>query len=166
MVREQTRSCGHIMDECMWQTFSTFDLETFITCVNSNNIFMWKYSTTLQIRFISGFWFCRRLRRLNVNLRWTLVHFRKSHVRADKLDVQETDFSFPQLYRSWNNFSRCRFTHGWNSSSWSLGFGCRSVSFFPKPTEQHQRSSTRKLVAWHHIKQAHPKPNQRSNQGQ
>ena len=39
------------------------------------------------------------------------------------------------------------FTHGWNSSSWSFGFGFWSVSFFPKPTQQHQRSSTRKPVA-------------------
>ena len=27
------------------------------------------------------------------------VHFRKSHVCASKLDVQETDFSFAQFYR-------------------------------------------------------------------
>ena len=39
-----------------------------------------------------------------------------------KLDVQEADFSFTQFYRSWNCFSRCKFTHGWNSSSWSLAF--------------------------------------------
>ena len=38
-----------------------------------------------------------------------LCIFRKSHVRANKLDVQEKDFSFTQFYRSWNNFSRCRF---------------------------------------------------------
>ena len=28
------------------------------------------------------------------------VHFGKSHVCAKKLDVQETDFSFKQIYRS------------------------------------------------------------------
>ena len=118
----------------------------------------------MQIMIVSGFWFCRRSRRRKINMRWTLVYFRKSHVRGKKLDVQETDFSFTQFYRSWNNFSRCRFTHGWNSSSWSSGFGHRSVSLFTKPTQQHQRSSTRKLVAWYHIKQAHPQQNQGSNQ--
>ena len=49
--------------------------------------------------------------------------FRKSHVCANKLDVQETDFSFTQFYRSSNHFSRCRFTHGRYSRSHSLGFG-------------------------------------------
>ena len=58
-----------------------------------------------------------------INIRWTLVHIRKSHVRANKLDVQETDFSFTQFNRSWNYSPRCRFTHGWNPSSWSLGIG-------------------------------------------
>ena len=38
--------------------------------------------------------------RLQVNIRKNSVHFRKSQVRANKLDVQETDFSFAQFYRS------------------------------------------------------------------
>ena len=33
------------------------------------------------------------------------VLFRKSHVCANELDVQEANFSFTQLYRSGNNFS-------------------------------------------------------------
>ena len=36
---------------------------------------------------------CKRPRRLEVNIRKNFVHFRKSHVRASKLDVQETDLS-------------------------------------------------------------------------
>ena len=32
-----------------------------------------------------------------------------------------------QFYRSWNYFSRCRFTHGWHAGSWSLRFVKRSV---------------------------------------
>ena len=39
------------------------------------------------------------------------MHFRKSHVHANKLDVQETDFSFTQFTEA-EKFSRCRFTHG------------------------------------------------------
>ena len=66
-----------------------------------------------------------------------LCIFRKSHVRANKLDVQETDFSFTQFYRSWSNVSRRRFTHGWNPRSWSLGFGCRSVAFIAKSSKPH-----------------------------
>ena len=82
------------------KTSSTFDqihlsrmrIETILSC--------WKYSTTMQIRIVSGFLFCRRSRRLNINIRETLVYFWKPHVRANELDVQETDFSFTQLYRS------------------------------------------------------------------
>ena len=54
----------------------------------------------MQIGTVSGFWFCRRSRRLKINIRWTFVHFRKPHVCAKKLDVQETDFSLTQFYRS------------------------------------------------------------------
>ena len=142
------------MDQSLWQTIKSFDL------IHSSHMWMHtifscgKYSTTMQMRIVSGFWFCRRPGRFKINIRWNLMHFQESHVRANKLDVQETDFSFTQFY-SWNNFSRCRFMHGWNSSSWSLGFGFRSVSFFTKPTQQHQRSSTGKPVAWYLIKQAH-----------
>ena len=118
------------MDQSLWQTLSTFDL------IHSSHLWIrtvlscGKYSTTMQIRIVSGFWFCQRYGRVKINIRENLLHFRKSHVRANKLDVQETDFIFTQLYWSWKNFSRCRFTHGWNSSSWSLGFGYRSVPFF------------------------------------
>ena len=34
-----------------------------------------------------------------INIRRSLVYFRKSHVCANKLDVQETNFSFTHLYR-------------------------------------------------------------------
>ena len=133
MVREQTCSCCHKVDQSLWQTPGTFDLihpshkwiQTMLSCG--------KHNRTMQIRIVSGLWFCRRPWRLKINIRWTLVHFRKSYICSNKLDVQETDFSFTQLNRSWIYFSRCRSTHGWNCSSWSLGFGCRSVSLFPKP---------------------------------
>ena len=49
-------------------------------------------------------WFCRRPWRFKINIRENSVHFRKSHVCANKLDVQETDFSFTQFYKSWNHF--------------------------------------------------------------
>ena len=82
---------------------------------------VWKHSTTMQTWIISRLWFCRRPWRLKINLRKNSVHFRKSHVCANKLDVQETDFSFTQFYRIWNHFSRCRFTHGrYSRSLWDL----------------------------------------------
>ena len=72
---------------------------------------------------------------LKIIIRGTVVHVRKSKVRANKLDVQETDISFTQFNRSWNYLSWCRFTHGWNTSSWSLGFVYWSVSFFTEPNQ-------------------------------
>ena len=35
-----------------------------------------------------------------IDITWNFVHIWKSNVRASKFDVQETDFSFTQFYRS------------------------------------------------------------------
>ena len=56
---------------------------------------------------------------------------------------KKTDFSFTQFYRSWGNFSRCRFTHGRYSRSHSLGFGDWSISF---RTEQNRWTQERAMV--------------------
>ena len=62
-------------------------------------------TTTMQTWIDSRLWLCRRSRRLKVNIRRSSVHFWESHVCANKLDMQETNFSFTQLYKSGNNFS-------------------------------------------------------------
>ena len=88
------------MDKSVRQTLGTFDLwhsshmwiQTMLSCV--------KNSTTMQIRVISRFWFCRRPWRLEVNIRWNSVYIRKSHVRVNKLDVQETDISLTQFNKA------------------------------------------------------------------
>ena len=127
LIFYETCSCCRKMDQSLWQTLGTFDLiHSSLMWVQT----MWSYgtySTTVQIRTVSGLWFCRRPRRLKIIIRVNLMHFRKSHVRDNKLDVQETDFSFTQFDRSWNNFSRCRITYGWNSISRSL-----TISTTPK----------------------------------
>ena len=116
------------MDKNMRQALSTFDflhsshkwIQTILSCG--------KHSTTLQIGIISRFWFCRRSRRLKINIRWTPMHFRKSNICANKLDVQETDISLTQLNRSWTYFSWCRFKDGRYSSFGSLKFGKRGAT--------------------------------------
>ena len=94
---------------------------------------VWIHSTTMQTWIISRLWFCKRPWRLKINIRKNSVHFRKAHVCANKFDVQETDFSFTQFYRTWNHFPRCRFTHGRYSRSlsgiWELKY------FIPYRTE-------------------------------
>ena len=83
--------------------------------------YVWIHSTTMQTWIISRLWFCRRPWRLKINIKKNSVHFRKSHVCANKFDMQETDFSFTQFYRNWNHFPRCRFTHGrYSRSLWDL----------------------------------------------
>ena len=100
--------------------------QTFITHVNLSNIAMW------VIRHKEWLW-------LKINIGCSLVYFRKSNICANKLDVQEADICFTQCL-SWRWF-----THGWNSRSWPLGFGDRSVSFTIEPTKQIQ-SVTWELV--------------------
>ena len=73
------------------------------------------------------------------------MHFRKSHVRAKKLDVQETDVSFSQFHRSCEIISldACLRMDGIPALDlWDL---VKEVFHFPKPTQPHQRSSTGNL---------------------
>ena len=110
--------------------FSRLISYTHHTCDYKQYCHVGRHCTTMQAGSVSGLWFCRRSWRLENNNRRSSVHFRESHVCSQKLDVQETNFSFTQFHRSWNHFSRCRSTHGWNSSSWSLVFGYWSVALF------------------------------------
>ena len=96
-VNKQTCSCGHKVDKLLWQTLGAFHL------VHSS--YKWipaillcgKHSTTMQTRIVSRLWLCRRLWTFKINFRRCLVCCRKSHVRANKLDVQETNLSFSLL---------------------------------------------------------------------
>ena len=85
-------------------------LARLISCIDHTchymQYFFWKHSTTLHIRIVSRLWFRRRPWRLEVNIRRNSMHFRKSNVRASKLDVQETHICFTRFYRSWGDFSR------------------------------------------------------------
>ena len=135
VVCEQTCTIDHKMDQSLWQTIISFDL-LHSSCKWIPAILLCgKHRTTMQTWIVSRLWFCRRPWRLKINIRRNSVHFRKSHVCANKLDVQETDFSFTRFYRNWDHFSRCRFTHGRYSRSHSLGF--RWLKYFiPYRAEQ------------------------------
>ena len=67
---------------------------------NTNRIVMWE---TLQN---NARWDCFK----TPIIRWNIVHFWRSDVCSNQ-----------QFYRSWNYFSRCRFTRGWDSRFRSLG---------------------------------------------
>ena len=115
-------------------------------CRIQATLFCDKHSTTMQIRIVSRLWFCRRLWRLQVNIGRNSVYSRKSNNCTNKLDVQETDLGLTQFNRSRAHISWCRFTHGWNTSSWSLGLGYWSLSSFSKPIKENIESM-RRLVA-------------------
>ena len=109
LVSKQTCSTCLNVDKSLWQTIGKID---FIHSSHKRFPTTLSCGEALQTGFLSRLW---RSWGLKINLARSLVYFRKSHVCANKLDVQETDFSFTQFYVSWNSFSRCTFTHGWYS---------------------------------------------------
>ena len=95
--------------------------------VNWSKIVMWEHCTTMQTGTVSGLWLCRRSWRLNVDLRRDSC----AHLEVTRL--------FPYVgYATVSHSSTesevisldAGLTHGWNPSSWSMGFGYWSVSFF------------------------------------
>ena len=93
VVCEQTCSWGHKVENILCQTLGAFDL--------THSSYKWipvillcgKHGTPMQIRIVSRPWFCRRPWRLKINIKKNSLHFRKPNLCANKLDVQETDFS-------------------------------------------------------------------------
>ena len=83
-------------DKDEWQTFSACDL------LHSSHVWIQrilscgKYSTTVQIRIVSGFWFCRRSRGFKIYIWWNIMCFGRSYICSNQLDVWGTNFSFAQ----------------------------------------------------------------------
>ena len=63
-----------------------------------------KHSTTIQIRIVWTFWFWRRFWKFKINIRETLMRFRKSHICAKKSDVQENRLQFHTVLQNLNLF--------------------------------------------------------------
>ena len=84
VVRKQTCSCSHEMDWSLWQTCSAFDLQHSSHMLIHTKLLCGKHGTTMQIRIVSRFWFCGRPWRLKINIRKTLMHFRKSNICTNK----------------------------------------------------------------------------------
>ena len=116
---------------------------TFIIHVNTNSIVMWE---TLPN---SADWDCFKtpilqgiLRTRNQYFRWNIVYFRKPHVRANQLDVQETNFSFAQLNRIRNRILGCRFKDGRDTRAWLVG----ADRYCSSRKHESELTSTGKLV--------------------
>ena len=60
---------------------------TFIIHVNTNSIDMWETLSTMQTGTVSRLRFCRRSWGFKIYIRWNIVHFWKSYVYSNLLDV-------------------------------------------------------------------------------
>ena len=87
MVIEQTCTIDYKMDQSLWQTIISFDL--------LHSSYMWlqlilscgKHCKIMQIGTVSRLRFCRRSWGLKISFRWDIMHFRKSYVWSNHLDV-------------------------------------------------------------------------------
>ena len=83
----------------------------------------------MQIGTVSRLRLCRRSGGFKIYIRWNIVHFWKSYVCSNKLDMQEANISIPQLHRVWNHFFGCRIEVGWYTRTWFTGSDRRSSSW-------------------------------------
>ena len=109
------------MDQSLWQTSELIDI------VHSS--YMWiqkvlscgKHCQTMQTRTVSRLRLCGRSWGLKIYVGWNIVRFWKSYICSNKLDVQETNFSFTQFNRIRNHLFGCRIKSRRYSRSWFMG---------------------------------------------
>ena len=144
------------MDQSMRQTLSTFDLihssymwiQTILSCG--------KHCQTMPIGTVSRLRCCRRAWGFKISYRWNIVHFGKSYVCSNQLDVQETNFSFAQLNKIRNHFFGCRFEDGRFSRALLVGSDryCSSRKYESKHVQetclqlQRERKFLERLMIW------------------
>ena len=125
-VSEKTCTIDHEMDQSLWETIISFDL--------LHSSYMWiqtiwscgKHCKTIQAGTVSRRRFCGRSRRFKIYIRWNILHLCKSYTCCNKLDVQETNFSFAQFNRIRNHFLGCRIEGGRYTRTWFMGSDRRS----------------------------------------
>ena len=126
MVCKKTCTSSHKMDQSLWQK----RLARLISYIHDTsdveqNLVMWENPHN------SADWDCFRTLTLPETLKTQKRLWVESCESLDvtcfvpihQLDVEETNFGLTQFDGIWNYVSWSRFTHGWNSRSWSLGFG-------------------------------------------
>ena len=86
-ITKWTKACDKRLNRLISYIHHTCEYKQYCYVAN-------KHCQTMQIRTVSRLRFCRRSRRLNINIKWTLVHFRNSHVRANKLNLQRNRLQF------------------------------------------------------------------------
>ena len=92
------------MDKILWQTPESIDfiyssyvwIQTVLSCG--------KHCQTMQTGTVSRLRLCRRSWGFKIYIRWNIVRIRKPYVCSNKLDVQETRFSFAQFKQNQKAF--------------------------------------------------------------
>ena len=87
VVGQQTCNWSHKMDQSLLQTIISFDLlhsshmwlQTILSCG--------KHCQTMQIGTVWRLRFCKRSWGFKIYIRWNIVHFGKSYVGSNQLDV-------------------------------------------------------------------------------
>ena len=126
----------------LWQSLCSFDFIhsslKWISTILSCGYHCWALSTG----FIPRIRLCWRPWGLEMNVRRSLMYFRKSNVCSHKLDVQETNVSISQFYRVWNHFLGCWTANVWTTCSWSLRHSDWSSTFNQQqcPTQTFEHS--------------------------
>ena len=161
VVCERACACHNKVDKACHKRLARLISYIHHTSGHRQNPLCRKHSTTMQNRTVSGLWLCRAQQcRLGLfrgsgfagdleDSRSTsggiLMHFGRSHVCANRLDVQETNFGFTQFYRSMQ-------VHAWTVFPLSLSGIWWVKHFIPCRTEQmdpreshgaHQRRSNK-----------------------
>ena len=99
--------------------------------------------STLSTAVISRFRLCRRSWRLKINIRRIFVHFWKSNICTNQLDVQEANVSVAQLYWVRTHIVGCWFAFGRFTCAWLVEFGHWSAGNGPKNIQTNPSMHTR-----------------------
>ena len=114
---------------------------TFIIRKNTGNIVMWETQHNIANLDCSVTLVLQETLKTQISTSRGVLCIFGSHTFVPiSWTCKKTDFSSTQFYRSWNHFSRCRFTHGQYSRFHSPGFGDWSIPF---RTEQHRWTQER-----------------------
>ena len=91
MVCEQTCSCGLKIDKSLWRTFGAFDLVRSSHMWIQANCYVGNTTQQCRLGLFQDSDFCTGSWGFKVNIRGDSVHFGKSNICANKLDVHKTD---------------------------------------------------------------------------
>ena len=139
VVCEQARACFHKWPNLVTNAWCVWSL-TFIIQVSTGNIVLW------ETQHNNADWDCFKILLLQETLKTQNLH------QEELCVFSEVERSCQEVGRARNKpqfhtvlkklrwvFLGCRFTHGWDSRSRSLGLSDWSMSLLTKPNEQNQR---------------------------